>query len=354
LVLINPLDFRGKISGSPDKPNCPELTELPALIDYRALVERWSNGEMLPWAQSLQAQIAEDFHAQRYGDLPSWLAALEKLPALTHSQVHLDRAVVTVGAAEDAAATEIQQLEEALRALHPWRKGPFSLFGVHIDTEWRSDWKWQRLREAIVPLAGQRVLDVGCGSGYHCWRMLGEGAREVIGIDPTPLFVIQFWALQRYIHNPDIWVLPLGIQHLPPQLRAFDSVFSMGILYHRRAPIDHLLELRDALQPGGQLVLETLVIEGGETDCLVPAGRYARMGNVWFIPSCAHLLTWLHKIGMRNATVVDVSTTTSEEQRSTDWMHFQSLPDFLDPLDNRLTIEGYPAPRRAIITATAP
>ena len=125
----------------------------------------------------------------------------------------------------------------------------------------------------------------------------------------------------------------------------------MGILYHRRSPIDHLTELRDALVPGGKLILETLVIEGGPNDCLVPQGRYARMGNVWFIPSCEQLCTWLHKLGYKNIEVVDVSVTTSAEQRSTDWMQFQSLADFLDPADSSLSIEGYPAPTRALVIA---
>ena len=238
--------------------------------------------------------------------------------------------------------------------LHPWRKGPFELFDVHIDTEWRSDWKWDRLQPHIDPLAGRRVLDVGCGSGYHCWRMAGDGAAEVIGIDPTPLFVLQYWALQKYLQQPGVWVLPLGIQHVPPKLAAFDSVFSMGILYHRRSPLDHLQELKACLRPGGQLILETLVIEGPAGATLVPEGRYARMGNVWFLPSCDTLLGWLRKLGFVDEALVDVSVTTVEEQRATEWMRFQSLADFLDPEDSSRTIEGYPAPRRAIFTARAP
>lgn len=322
------------------------------MINYHSLVERWQNGDMQPWADCLLDQVAEDFHERRYGDLPKWLAALDQLPKVLPENIKLNQAKVTVGQYGDLSDQEQQHLETALRALHPWRKGPFELFGVHLDTEWRSDLKWQRLENAIQPLHGKRVLDVGCGSGYHCWRMLGAGADEVIGIDPTPLFVVQFWALQQYIQNPAAWVLPLGIQHVPAKLEAFDTVFSMGILYHRRSPIDHLQELKDALKPKGELVLETLVIEGDATDCLVPTGRYARMGNVWFIPSCDMLALWLKKLGFKNIKLVDVTSTTAEEQRSTDWMQFQSLSDFLDPQDVSKTIEGYPAPKRAIFTAS--
>ncbi len=45
------------------------------------------------------------------------------------------------------------------------------------------------------------------------------------------------------------------------------------------------------------------------------------------------------------------SNTSTDEQRSTQWMQFHSLAQFLDPQDPDKTIEGYPAPRRAIITA---
>ena len=321
------------------------------MIDFSPLARRWQDGDLAPWGRTLLRDIESHFHASRYGDLPRWQAALDGLPQLTASCVDLSADRVRVGTAADCDAGQRAQLEQCLRELHPWRKGPFELFGVFIDTEWRSDWKWNRLEPALEPLQGKRVLDVGCGSGYHCWRMLGAGAAEVVGIDPTPLFVIQFQALQRYIRRDKVWVLPLGIEQVPPELGAFDTVFSMGVLYHRRSPIEHLTELRGALRSGGQLVLETLVVEGGVDTCLVPRGRYARMGNVWFIPSPDMLLLWLRKLGFRNPARVDTNQTSTDEQRSTDWMTFHSLADFLDPDDPNRTIEGYPAPRRAIVTA---
>ena len=321
------------------------------MIDFTPLARRWEEGELAPWSRTLIEDIERGFHAERHGDLPRWQAVLDQLPELTPSSVELDRDCVRVGAAADCDREQQVRLEQCLRELHPWRKGPFELFGVHIDTEWRSDWKWSRVSPALESLAGRRVLDVGCGSGYHCWRMLGEGAAEVIGIDPTPLFVLQFQALQRYIQREEAWVLPLGIEQVPRNLAAFDNVFSMGVLYHRRSPIEHLTELRGALRDGGQLVLETLVVEGDINTCLVPRGRYARMGNVWFIPSPELLLLWLTKLGFRRVELVDVNQTSTDEQRSTDWMTFHSLANFLDPTDSSKTIEGYPAPKRAIVSA---
>ena len=252
-------------------------------------------------------------------------------------------------------------MADALKQLHPWRKGPYLLHGVFIDTEWRSDWKWERLLPHIDSLSGRRVLDVGCGNGYHCWRMLGAGAQWVVGIDPTPLFLAQFEAVRRLLSTAQgatpslhrVCQLPLGIEDVPAQLRAFDTTFSMGVLYHRRSPIEHLQALRDTLRPGGQLVLETLVIDGSDGELLIPEDRYAKMRNVWFIPSVGMLERWLRRVGFRDVRTVDVTVTRTEEQRSTEWMQFESLRDFLDPADPTLTIEGYAAPCRAVVLAYA-
>ena len=320
--------------------------------DLEAFAARWEESTLCQWLEILPEQLAESMSEKRYGDLRRWRESMHALPELTASAINLDGAYV--GATGEVTDTTRADLEQALRGLHPWRKGPFSLFGVDIETEWRSDFKWERLADAISPLQGRRVLDVGCGSGYHCWRMRGAGAAEVIGIDPTPLFVLQFKAVQKYLGDAAVHVLPLTLEQLPPKLQVFDTVFSMGVLYHRRSPIDHLTDLRDTLVSGGELVLETLVVEGEEQTAFVPPGRYARMGNVWFLPSPDALKRWLSKVGFADIQLIDVSQTSIEEQRSTDWMTFHSLTNFLDPEDPNKTIEGHPAPRRAILTAQLP
>ncbi len=326
------------------------------MLDYDPFLAVLADSEvpaLRDWCDTLPEQIARGLDEKRYGDLPRWRDVLATLPDWQADSVALDRPRVNVSGSP-LDETERHRFAEQLKGLHPWRKGPFDLFGVHIDTEWRSDWKWDRLKEGIRPLRGRKVLDIGCGNGYHCWRMRGAGAELVVGIDPTPLFIVQFFALQRYIQDPRVTVLPMGIEHLPAKMRCFDTVFSMGVLYHRRSPFDHLIELRDALVQGGELVLETLVIEGDEGQVLVPEGRYGRMGNVWFLPSCPTLEQWLRKVGFRDIRLLDVTATTTDEQRRTDWMTFYSLEQFLDPEDHTRTIEGYPGPRRAIFSATAP
>ena len=325
----------------------------PELIaDIEAFDRRWEETNLRDWLREMSDQISRGMSEQRFGDLPRWRAAIAALPSLQAEVIDLDTSAITASGA--VIAEKVIELETALRGLHPWRKGPYSLFGVNIDTEWRSDFKWDRLAHAIDSLGGRRVLDVGCGSGYHCWRMKGAGASEVIGIDPTPLFVLQFKAIQHYLNIDTVHVLPLTLEQLPPKLKAFDTTFSMGVLYHRRSPIDHLTDLRDTLVSGGQLVLETLVVEGDEDAVFVPPDRYARMGNVWFLPSPSALMKWMSKVGFIDVALIDVSQTTVAEQRSTDWMTFYSLSNFLDSADQNKTVEGHPAPMRAIVTARLP
>ena len=157
-------------------------------------------------------------------------------------------------------------------------------------------------------------------------------------------------AIKHFNPDPAVNLLPIGIDDMPA-LQQFDTVFSMGVLYHRRSPLDFLQQLKNQLRPGGELVLETLVVEGDEHTVLVPGDRYAKMRNVWFIPSVAALIHWLQRIGFNNVRLADLNHTSVAEQRKTDWMENESLIDFLHPTDHSKTIEGYPAPLRAVIIA---
>ncbi|MFU8789101.1 MAG: tRNA 5-methoxyuridine(34)/uridine 5-oxyacetic acid(34) synthase CmoB [Methylobacter sp.] len=323
------------------------------MIDYQPLYSALIEAKADIWAAQLPQQLEHGFDASKHGDLAQWQALVDSVPQWPTAQRRLDADAVQIGILDDLTGAEKQQLESQLKTLHPWRKGPYNLFGINIDTEWRSDWKWNRLKNHIAPLQHKLVLDVGCGNGYHCWRMLGAGAKTVVGIDPMLLNVMQFQLIRKLHGEAPVYVLPLGIEDLPYGLKAFDTVFSMGVLYHRRSPIDHLLELRDCLKPGGELVLETLIIDGGLGEVLLPEDRYARMRNVWFLPSCDTLISWLKRCGFKNIRLVDVTVTRVDEQRSTEWMTFHSLQDFLDAENPQLTCEGLPAPKRAIVIANA-
>ncbi len=305
------------------------------------------------WRPALEDVLRERQSDAAHGDMPRWRAAVAGLPAVHVAGAALDRDIVALPA-EPLSSAGQQDIREQLLQLCPWRKGPFNIGGVHIDTEWRSDLKWRRVQDAISPLADRRVLDVGCGNGYYALRMLGAGARCVIGIDPTLLFVMQFAALQRFMPELPVHVLPLRCEELPAGTPAFDTVFSMGVLYHRRTPLEHLRELRDQLVSDGELVLETLVLPGSEPLAWTPPDRYARMRNVWLLPTVAELTTWLERGGFRDVRCADLTQTSVTEQRTTEWMPFESLADALDPNDPDRTIEGWPAPLRAILIARKP
>lgn len=306
------------------------------------------------WSELLDIQIKNRLTSENFGKLAEWQKTVDQLPEIKAAAVNLQDDTVTISSLEELAEEDKLQLEIQLKKLMPWRKGPYYIHGVTIDTEWRSDFKWQRLKSFIQPLKGKTILDVGCGNGYHSWRISGEDAELVIGIDPSALFVMQFQAVKHFVGDRDVFVLPLGIEDVPENLQAFDTVFSMGVLYHRKSPIDHLYQLRGCLKSGGELVLETLVIQGDEHQVLVPEDRYAQMRNVWFIPSSQAMLRWLARAGFKNSRLIDESFTSLEEQRATEWMTFHSLENFLDADDHTKTIEGYPAPLRATFIAEAP
>ncbi|MFT0211006.1 tRNA 5-methoxyuridine(34)/uridine 5-oxyacetic acid(34) synthase CmoB [Pseudomonas sp. F1_0610] len=319
------------------------------MIDFSPLIAQLEDTPLATWAKQLPDQFAAKL-AISHGDLPRWKAAVDALPEITPNHIDIINKVAIEGT---TTADQDSQILSALQGLIPWRKGPFDVFKTHINTEWRSDWKWERVRQHIQ-LKGRRVLDVGCGNGYHMWRMLGDGARTVIGVDPNWLFFCQYLALKKYQPTANIWHLPFAFEELPEKLEGFDTVFSMGVLYHRKSPIDHLYALKEALCSRGELILETLVIEGDAQQVLVPDDRYSQMRNVWFLPSVEALALWLKRAGFVDIRCVDINVTSIEEQRATEWMKYQSLPDFLDPKDPSKTLEGLPAPTRAIFIARKP
>ncbi|GAB5440444.1 MAG: tRNA 5-methoxyuridine(34)/uridine 5-oxyacetic acid(34) synthase CmoB [Fuerstiella sp.] len=310
--------------------------------------EASSADQHLRRCDQLHRQCVSAFDPLQNGNLTRWLDAWHDLPQVPDCKWTVDDGRVIIQSPEAPATTN--DLHEQLMAFHPWRKGPLQIFDQPIDTEWRSDWKWDRLGDA-VEFRSRRVLDVGCGNGYFGWRMLKAGAQSVCGIDPFLLFVMQHQVFRKYVAEPANFVLPLTDDDLHGLSPAFEVVLSMGVLYHRISPIEHLQTLFQLLQPGGQVVVETLILDQRDQSVLVPSGRYAKMRNVWFLPTPSMLAVWLRRLGFRQIKVVDVTATTVSEQRSTDYMSFESLPDFLDPTDSTKTIEGYQAPVRAIVTA---
>ena len=324
---------------------------IESMINYSDFFTYLNTTSLKDVAGQFESRTQEALRELAHGDLDKWSAAIAAMPKVKPSRI--DFTVDAVTAAGDTDESVRPQMKNQLMQLHPWRKGPFNLFDIHIDTEWRSDLKWARLT-GHIDLKDKLVLDVGCGNGYYLFRMLGAGAKAAVGVDPFMLYVMQFHAINKYVQTNRAAVLPLGVDDVPAACSCFDTVFSMGILYHRREPKEHLGQLLGFLKPGGQLVLETIVLDKPGDELLEPKGRYGKMRNVWAIPSPKLLEKWLAESGYENIQIIDITKTTATEQRKTDWMTYESLDDFLDPADDTKTIEGHPAPVRAILLARKP
>jgi tRNA (mo5U34)-methyltransferase len=302
-----------------------------------------ASSELRNWVLQDLPNIGSTIEESKNGHLPKWRTAFAALQS-PNSRPSLDTAIVSDGSSDP-------QDRDLWMSFHPWRKGPFQVGDLLIDTEWRSDLKWSRLEKALGSLEGLRCLDVGCGNGYHLWRMCGAGASLALGLDPFLLYIFQFLAIRKRIPKPPVTVLPFGWEALEHAPAAFDRAFSMGVLYHCDTPLDHLRALKSTLALGGKLILETITIPESHGPLLEPPGRYAQMRNVHHLPTLPVLEDWLSQAGFGSVEHVDTTVTSTDEQRATEWMTFHSLANYLDPNDPSLTVEGHPAPRRSILIA---
>ncbi|MEO1939443.1 tRNA 5-methoxyuridine(34)/uridine 5-oxyacetic acid(34) synthase CmoB [Candidatus Thioglobus sp.] len=290
--------------------------------------------------------MSKQAFAVNNGNIPKWENAISMIKTQNSGALNYVAPYLNI----HAKNIDKDDLEFSLKQLMPWRKGPYQIGDLQLDSEWRGDMKWDRVVPHIQSLKGKTVLDVGSGNGYFTYLMAISGAEMALGLEPFLLFNYQFQAIRTLIKNPpNAFVLPLRLEDMPDEA-VFDTVFSMGVLYHQKDHMAHLYKLKNMLTKGGELVLETLIIDAKDGDQIIPEDRYARMRNVWCLPSTDTLHTWLKQTGFSKIKLVDVTKTTPEEQRATHWIgnNTQSLQDFLDPNDDTLTIEGLPAPKRAI------
>ncbi len=259
--------------------------------------------------------------------------------------------VVKVGRSQELSPEQQQRLEQALRTFCPWKKGPFEVFGIAIDAEWRSDWKWARLLPHIQPLQQRRVADVGCHNGYFMFRMAHQQPACVIGFEPVAKHFWNFQLLQTLVRQDALTFELLGIEHIHFYPQFFDTIFCLGILYHHPDPIGLLGKLWQALAPNGELVVDCQGIPGELPLALTPRKRYAQARGIWFLPTQSCLETWMARAGFTQIRCVFAEPLSTAEQRRTAWADIDSLRDFLDPEDPSRTIEGYPAPWRYYVIA---
>lgn len=273
----------------------------------------------------------------------------QQLTGFPASHVDCTGDTVIIGQPGEISESERQKITENLKAFIPWRKGPFSVFGVNIDAEWRSERKWQRLLPELPDLAGKTIADIGCNNGYYMFRMAASRPRLVLGFEPSVQHYYCFKALNSMAGKSELDIDLLGIEHLNLFESCFDVVFLMGIIYHRPSPIDTLRDILCALKPGGTLIVESQAIPGEEPFALFPEGTYAKVPGTYFVPTGSCLCNWMKKAGFTDINLFCTHPMSGNEQRQTDWMTFESFNDYIDPSNPQFTVEGYPAPCRVFV-----
>ena len=274
--------------------------------------------------------------------------AIASLPVLEVSNIVLGD-VVEVDFKKTTAEQEAQILEAA-KLMKPWRKGPFRISQTFIDSEWQSFIKYNLL-EPHFDLKDKVVGDIGCNNAYYLFRMQGQHPKKLVGFDPSAITYSQFQFIDHFVQSDIVYEL-LGVEHVEFYEHKFDLLFCLGVLYHRSDPVMMLKSLYRGLNSGGELILDTFMIDGDDEICLTPRNRYSKIPNIYFIPTVNALKNWCIRAGFESVEVLEIKKTALLEQRKTDWIDSQSLNDFLDPEDDTLTIEGYPAPKRVYIKAT--
>ena len=274
--------------------------------------------------------------------------AIDSLPEPQVTHAEFGKAI-KITLEQSYSQENLKKIEEIAKLMLPWRKGPFQIDSLYIDSEWQSFIKYAII-EPHFHLKNKIVGDIGCNNGYYMFRMLSQNPKKLVGFDPSPLTFMQFAYINKFIKS-DIKFELLGIEHIAFYEHKFDILFCLGVLYHRSDPIASLKSLYKALNEGGELILDTFMIDGEEDICLTPKERYSKIPNIYFIPTVNALKNWCYRAGFKAVEVLSIKKTDLEEQRKTEWINSQSLNDFLDPDNPELTVEGYPAPKRVYIKA---
>lgn len=351
--------------------------------------------------QNLLENIHDKYHLLRAKPIVPLLCRLKQLSEdlpKGKCEYHYDRGIRIPQILPKNHKQGIYEMIESLAwDLRSWRKGPFFLEDLHIDSEWQSFVKWDLLLPYAQNLLENAIVgDIGCNNGFYLFAMSLHKARKLVGFDPSALFFCQFCFINHFLDLPIEYEL-LGVQDLDEYLKSqnalksrktnalssrssatkrekFDVLFCLGVLYHRSDVFATLKSLANALDSGGVAFVDTLVID--EIDLgeeilaslpqearlalrekfdrlakmefvLSPKKSYAKMRNVFFIPSVRAFEGWAYRCGFGEVELLAIVPTTTDEQRQTKWITSLSLESFLDENDSTRTSEGYPAPKRA-------
>lgn len=280
--------------------------------------------------------------------LPQYQQLFTEPAGFISAKCDLNQPAVTIGIDSELTDHQRDSIYQHCRTLMPWKKGPYRLFGIDIDSEWRSDYKWQRLEKRLGNLKEQKVADIGCHNGYFMFRLASTDAKLIIGFDPNARWYFKFHFLQRFTQLPQLYYEPFGVEHLDLYENFFDTVLCLGILYHQTDPVTILRKIHNSLTTGGRLFVDCQGIAGDDDLVLVPRQKYAGASGQWYLPTRSALSNWLARTNYRNIEVFYDEPLSTDEQRATDWARIASLKNFID---GQQTVEGYPAPRRFYVVA---
>ena len=173
---------------------------------------------------------------------------IQELPLISSKVLVVNEDELAFGDKDELSDNEMGILKRCVEQLKPWKKGPLNLFGIHIDTEWRSDWKWKRLQQSLPNLKDKVICDLGCGNGYFMYRMLEYNPKLVVGIDPNLHALLEFKLFSRVSGIDNIKFEYLRGDVMSSMIGAFDVVFCLGVLYHTNDPIGMLKDIHKSMK----------------------------------------------------------------------------------------------------------
>jgi trans-aconitate methyltransferase len=160
-------------------------------------------------------------------------------------------------------------------------------------------WEFGRdLLALLRPQPGERILDVGSGTG-HLTAEIAQAGAQVLGIDRSADMVAQARANfpQLSFDNQNACALPYDAE--------FDAVFSNAVLHWVQPPEQAAGAMARALKPGGRLVAE---FGGRGNIAILVEGAYRAMRqlgiaqperlNPWYFPSVAEYAAVLERCGI--------------------------------------------------------
>lgn len=164
--------------------------------------------------------------------------------------------------------------------------------------------------EMLKPSAGERILDLGCGTGHLTAQIAAAGA-SVVGIDGSPAMIDE--ARKNY---PGLEFQEMNADQLRFDA-PFDAVFSNAVLHWIPQPANTLARVAAALRPGGRFVAE--MGGKGNVQRLVAAfyaalkavgGNLTPDPNPWYFPSIAAYASDLEQAGLEvtSAALIDRPT----------------------------------------------